>query len=193
MTLPRTGARRIGARMATRSLALRYRASRREQSPPSRSYEARQPYLSRRHIDQPQLHALGAVPAVERRACRRRARPARGLREQRLAERLAGGAERDGVDASRRRPRAAARAHAPARPPRRRRAYAPGSAITGSGLPAPNGPARAMVATSVDVGAGGGDRAVDQQRIVAPRRLDGRAERVLEKGAERARARPCAA
>ena len=34
--------------------------------------------VSRRHIDQPQLHPLRAVPAIERTTCRRRARPARG-------------------------------------------------------------------------------------------------------------------
>ena len=59
-----------------------------------------------------------------------------------------------------------------------------GSAITGSGLPAPNGPARAIVATIAAGGRRRGQRAVDQQRILAPRRLDRGRERILEIGAE---------
>ncbi len=38
-----------------------------------------------------------------------------------------------------------------------------------------------------------GQRAVDQERIVAPRRFHRGAQRLFEIGAERARARPCAA
>ena len=61
-----------------------------------------------------------------------------------------------------------------------------GSASTGSGLPAPKGPARASISTSADVDAAGADRAVDQQRAVAPRRFDRRRQRLFEKGAKRA-------
>src|SRR4051812_32924357 len=51
-----------------------------------------------RNVEQPELHALLALPAVDReRACRMHGLPA--MRHERRAELLADGAERNGVDA----------------------------------------------------------------------------------------------
>src|ERR1035437_8401002 len=53
--------------------------------------------LAHRHIDDPHLHALLALPAIDREvACR--VHKAAAILEQRLAERLSGGADRDRVD-----------------------------------------------------------------------------------------------
>ena len=65
--------------------------------------------------------------------------------------------------------------------------------MIGSGLPAPKGPARAIVATISLLAAAAVTAAVDQQRIFAPRRLDGGRERVLEIGAEGVERDPFAA
>ena len=60
-----------------------------------------------------------------------------------------------------------------------------GSATTGSGLPAPNGPACAMVAIVSAVAAAAVSAPSILQRIVAPRRRDRVAERLFEESAER--------
>ena len=56
--------------------------------------------------------------------------------------------------------------------------------MTGSGLPAPNGPARAIVATSLEVGAGRADRAVDQQRLIGRAAATSAPSALFEIGAE---------
>src|ERR1700716_1356317 len=55
----------------------------------------------------------------------------------------------------------------------------PGSAMTGSGLPDPNGPARSIVACRSILAA------VDQKRVLAPCGFDHRGKRLLEIGAKR--------
>jgi hypothetical protein len=50
--------------------------------------------LAHRHIDEPHLHTLVALPAVDGDVAGRVHRPA-AIVEQRLAERLAGGAKRE--------------------------------------------------------------------------------------------------
>src|SRR5215469_9540847 len=140
--------------------------------------------VSRRDINQPQLHPFDPVPAVEaQRAGGVHGSPA--ALPERDPELLSGGAKRDGVDD---------RAVAGAQPRAHVRLPYLLGIDEGMGRQRNDrfGIARAERTRARDrrhdvvVGGTGGECPIDQQRILAPRSLDRARERTLEIGAERA-------
>src|SRR5215469_4717122 len=136
-----------------------------------------------RDVEKTQLHALLPVPAVDRERARR-VHGTAAMVDERGAELLARGAERDGVDA---RTVARAQAHAQMRgadlvhiSELMARQSQDWLRIAGA-----EGPSAGEQGRGLEIGGARGQRAIDREPIGKPRRGDRRAEPLFEIGAKR--------